>query len=117
MGAAVTTAKKMVECKYNKSAETTPLQESVEEIISESESIIWAVEHYEQIISARQRIQDKRLAGGLKFDKSGRVNDDLDGFFFRTLSELRKQQEWRYRREANLMAQEVPAIAEGKKPK
>jgi hypothetical protein len=117
MGAAVTTAKNMVECKYNKPADTTPLQDSVEEIISQSESIIWAVGHYEQIMSARQRIQDKRLANELKFDKSRRVNDDLDRFFFRTLSELRKQQEWCYRRDAIVMAQEVPAAIEAKKSK
>ena len=43
------------------------------------------------------------------------VSDDLDRFFFRTLSELRKQQEWRYRRDAIVMAQEVPPILEGKK--
>lgn len=35
--------------------------------------------------------------------------------FFRTLGELRKQQEWRYRRDAIVMAQEVSAIAEDKK--
>jgi hypothetical protein len=117
LGASVTTAKNMVDCQYNNPADTTPLQDSVEEIISKSESIIWAVGHYVQIMSARQKIQDKRLASELKFDKSRRVNDDLDRFFFRTLSELRKQQEWRYRRDAIVMAQEVPAIAEGEKPK
>jgi hypothetical protein len=45
------------------------------------------------------------------------VGDDLDRFFFRTLGELRKQQEWRYRRDAIEMAQEVTVISEDKKSK
>lgn len=117
LGATVTNAKGMIDCKYNNSTASTPLEDSVEEIISQSESIIWAVEHYEQILSAKQRIQDKRLASELKFDKSRRVNDDLDRFFFRTLSELRKQQEWRYRRDAIVMAKEVSLTLEYKKSK
>lgn len=117
LGASLTTAKSMVDCKYSNSSETTPLQDMTNEVISQSELIIWAVEQYDQIMLAKQRIRDKRLTSELRFDKSRRVNDDLDRFFFRTLSELRKQQEWRYRRDAIVMAQEVPSILEDKKSK
>ena len=53
----------------------------------------------------------------LEFEKGRRVGDDLDRFFFRTLGELRKQQEGRYRLDAIVMAQEVSAITEDKKSK
>jgi len=105
LGVSLTTAKSMVDCKYSNSSDTSPLQDMTNEVISQSESIIWAVEQYDQIMLAKQRIRDKRLTSELRFDKSRRVNDDLDRFFFRTLSELRKQQEWRYRRDAIVMAQ------------
>jgi hypothetical protein len=66
---------------------------------------------------AKQRVRDKRLVNELGFEKGRRVGDDLDRFFFRTLGELRKQQEWRYRRDAIEMAQEVTAISEERKSK
>jgi hypothetical protein len=115
LGVSLTTAKSMVDCKYSNSSDTNPLQDMTNEVISQSESIIWAVEQYDQIMLAKQRIGDKRLTSELRFDKSRRVNDDLDRFFFRTLGELRKQQEWRYRRDAIVMAQEVPPVLGDKK--
>jgi hypothetical protein len=117
LGASLTNAKSMVECKYSNSTESTPLQDVTNKVIAQCEAILWAVKNREQILIAKQKIQDKRLISELGFDKNRRVNDDLDRFFFRTLGELRKQQEWRYRRDAIVMAQEVPAIAEDKKAK
>jgi len=117
LGATVTTAKSMVDSKYSNSTETTPLQDITNKVIAQSEAVLWAVKNRDQILLAKQKVQDKRLASELGFDKSRRVGDDLDRFFFRTLSELRKQQEWRYRRDAIVVVQEVPATIEGKKSK
>jgi hypothetical protein len=117
LGATVTTPKSMVECKYSDSTTSTPLQDMTDELIAQSEAIIWAIKNYEQILLAKQRVRDKRLVNELGFEKGRRVGDDLDRFFFRTLGELRKQQEWRYRRDAIVMAQEVPVILENKKSK
>lgn len=115
LGATVTTAKSMVDCTYSNSSDTTPLQDVVNSIVAECEAILWAVTNRKQILLAKQKIQDKRLVAELGFEKGRRIGDDLDRFFFRALSELRKQQEWRYRRDAVLMAKEVPAISEDKK--
>ena len=117
LGATVSTAKSMVDCTYSDSTDTTPLQDVMNKVIAECEAILWAVKHRNQILLAKQKVQDKRLVSELGFEKGRRVGDDLDRFFFRTLGELRKQQEWRYRRDAIVMAQEVPAIAEDKKSK
>jgi len=117
LGATVSTPKSMVECKYSDSNATTPLQDMTDELIEQSEAIIWAIKNCEQILLAKQRMRDKRLVNELGFEKGRRVGDDLDRFFFRTLGELRKQQEWRYRRDAIEIAQEVTAISEEKKPK
>jgi hypothetical protein len=117
LGATVTNPKNMVDCKYSDSTTTTPLQDVTDKLIEQSESIVWAIKNYEQILIAKQRMRDKRLVNELGFEKGRRVGDDLDRFFFRTLGELRKQQEWRYRRDAIEMAQEVPVILENKKSK
>jgi hypothetical protein len=117
LGATVSNPKSMVECKYSDSTATTPMQDMTDELIVQSKAIIWAIKNYEQILLAKQRIRDKRLVNELGFEKGRRVGDDLDRFFFRTLGELRKQQEWRYRRDAIVMAQEVQVISKEKKSK
>jgi hypothetical protein len=117
LGATVTTPKSMVECKYSDLTTTTPLQDVTDELIAQSEAIVWAIKNYEQILLAKQRVRDKRLVNELGFEKGRRVGDDLDRFFFRTLGELRKQQEWRYRRDAIELVQEAPIISEDKKSK
>ncbi len=117
LGATVSTPKSMVECKYSDSTTTTPLQDMTDELIVQSDEIVWAIKNYEQILLAKQRIRDKRLVNELGFERGRRTGDDLDRFFFRTLGELRKQQEWRYRRDAIVMAEEVTAIPEDKKSK
>jgi len=117
LGATVTTAKSMVDCAYSDSTDTKPLEDVTNKVIVECEAIFWAVEHRDKILLAKQKIQDKRLVSELGFEKGRRVGDDLDRFFFRTLGELRKQQEWRCRRDAIVIAQEVPAISDEKKAK
>jgi hypothetical protein len=107
----------MVDCKYSDTNETTPLQNMTIKVIAESEAVLWVFKNREQILAAKQKLQDKHLVAELGFEKGRRVGDDLDRFFFRTLGELRKQQEWRYRRNAIEMAQEVQVIPEDKKSK
>ena len=111
LGATVSTAKSMVDCKYSDSTETTPLQDVTNNVIAECEAIAWSFKHYEQILLAKQKVRDKRLVSELGFEKGRRAGDDLDRFFFRTLGELRKQQEWRYRRDAIVMAEQTPPSA------
>lgn len=96
LGTNVTTAKSMVDCTYSDTTENTPLQSITNKLIVECEAILWAVKNQEKILVAKQKLQDKRLVAELGFEKGRCTSDDLDRFFFRTLGELRKQQEWRY---------------------
>ena len=86
LGATVTTPKSMVECKYSDSNTNSPLQDMANEVIAQSEAIVWVIKSYEQILLAKQRIRDKRLVNELGFEKGRRVGDDLDRFFFRALA-------------------------------
>lgn len=55
----------------------------------------WVIEHFDMLKPMVVDIQESRL---LKFIKSGsaqRVYDDLDRAFYKTLSELRRHQQWR----------------------
>ena len=45
-------------------------------------------------------VKDDRLIGLMQRDKTSRTRKDLSRSFFRTLSELRKHQHWRYQRDA-----------------
>ncbi len=40
-------------------------------------------------------IQEKRLLKFIQFNSAQRVHDDLDRSFYKTLSELRRHQQWR----------------------
>ena len=117
LGATVSTAKSMVDCKYSDLTETTPLQDVTNKVIAECEAIVWSFEHYEQILLAKQKVRDKRLVSELGFEKGRRAGDDLDRFFFRTLGELRKQQEWRYRRDAIVMSEQAHPVLEDQEAK
>ena len=62
--------------------------------------IIWAFENLEKIQAAIQENRDENLITLMKYDKTSRAREDLSRSFFRTLSELRKHQHWRYQRDA-----------------
>jgi len=64
------------------------------------EDIVWAFEHLEKIQTALQKTRDERLITLMQHDKTSRAREDLSRSFFRTLSELRKHQHWRYQRDA-----------------
>jgi len=76
----VSTAKSMVDCTYSNSTDTTPLQDETNKVITESEAIVWATKHHDQILLAKQKVRDKQLASELGFEKGRRVGDDLDRF-------------------------------------
>lgn len=59
---------------------------------SEIQDILWVPDHLEEIQAAISKIRDQRI---LNLMHSKRTFDDLARDFYRTLSELRKQQEWR----------------------
>jgi len=62
--------------------------------------MIWAFENLDKIQAAIQENRDENLITLMKYDKTSRAREDLSRSFFRTLSELRKHQHWRYQRDA-----------------
>lgn len=68
--------------------------------VDQCEDIIWAFENLETIQAVIQQNKDDNLIALMQFDKTGRAREDLGRAFFRTLSELRKHQHWRYQRDA-----------------
>ena len=73
--------------------------------------IIWAFENLDKIQTAIQEHRDENLITLMKYDKTSRAREDLSRSFFRTLSELRKHQHWRYQRDAIDIS--PPAVEEG----
>ena len=62
--------------------------------------MIWAFENLDKIQVAIQENRDENLITLMKYDRTSRAREDLSRSFFRTLSELRKHQHWRYQRDA-----------------
>lgn len=96
---------------------TPDLDEALEQIISSFETIVWLWENRERITTALQVAQDSRLLVYLKGGNqvTQRTFDDISRTFYRTLSELRRQQDWRIRRTAinvEVVTQRPPAPAE-----
>jgi hypothetical protein len=63
-----------------------------------AEDINWAYGNADKIRAAVASVKAQRLLGVMELEKPRRVNDDLSRIFFRTLSELRKHQQWRQAR-------------------
>jgi len=63
--------------------------------IEDLNQIIWFCDHRAQIEQELQGVKDKRLMELMQNEKPNRAFDDLRRNFYRTLSELRKHQEWK----------------------
>jgi hypothetical protein len=72
----------------------------IQKQVEEYDDLIWAFEHLEKIQSKIVEVKDERLIDLMQRDKTSRAREDLSRSFFRTLSELRKHQHWRYQRDA-----------------
>ena len=68
---------------------------AISQAVSTAKDIIWAHDHADKIRATTQIIKAQRLLNVMELEKPRRVNDDLSRIFFRTLSELRKHQQWR----------------------
>jgi hypothetical protein len=55
----------------------------------------WVLDHYDALKSIVVQIQEHRLLKFIQFKSAQRVYDDLDRSFYKTLSELRRHQQWR----------------------
>lgn len=64
-------------------------------VIEDLNEIIWFCDHRPQIEQELQAVKDRRLMELMQNEKPSRAFDDLRRNFYRTLSELRKHQEWR----------------------
>ncbi len=53
------------------------------------------VDHFDALKSIVVQIQERRLLKFIQFKSAQRVYDDLDRSFYKTLSELRRHQQWR----------------------
>jgi hypothetical protein len=67
------------------------------EVIEDLQQTIWFCDHRAQIEQEMQALKDKRLMELMQNERPNRAFDDLRRNFYRTLSELRKHQEWRRR--------------------
>jgi hypothetical protein len=63
-----------------------------------AENVLWVDKNAAKIKAAVITIKEKRLMKLMELEMPRRINDDLSRIFFRTLSELRKHQQWRQAR-------------------
>ena len=72
----------------------------IQKQVEEYADLIWTYEHLDGIKLKIVEVKDDRLIDLMQRDKTSRAREDLSRSFFRTLSELRKHQHWRYQRDA-----------------
>jgi hypothetical protein len=97
MGMKTVNPKAIAEVNYKddaKADKAKPVDDAISLIRKEAEKILWAAEHQGEILEAHARIRDRRLIGRIGIEKYDRANDYLAKSFYKTLSELRKHQEW-----------------------
>lgn len=82
--------------------------------MAQSQTVIWLWENREPLARAMQQARDLKLLEYMKQNNNGtqRALDDIGRTFYRTLSELRRQQDWRLRRTAiTVESVSLPAAA------
>lgn len=79
---------------------TPALDEVLMEALGSYEVVFWLWEHRERVAAAVLQAKDSRLMEYFKGNSNipQRVFDDISRTFYRALSELRRQQDWRMRR-------------------
>ncbi len=75
--------------------EQTPFQLLCDFHINTLKAKIWVFENKDSVEQSISKVKEFRLNRLLHFEGSRRATDDLNRAFFKTLSELRRQQEWR----------------------
>lgn len=66
-------------------------------IRSEMEAILWVHDYQEELKAIEPKVRELRILKFMQLDTNRRAYDDLARAFYRTLNELRKQQEWRFK--------------------
>lgn len=69
----------------------------------------WVVHHREAVEQALRQLQERRVLISMQQSNVGRIHDDLDRAFQRTLGELRRQQNWRRDRATLTIAPSYPS--------
>ena len=83
----------------------------LDEVIRECDAVNWLWDHNEALRLAVQRARDSRILVYLKSDNTQRAYDEIGRAFYRTLAELRRQQDWRVRRSAIAVDDVTPKMA------
>jgi hypothetical protein len=68
---------------------------ALKEIKEKAEAVAWIAEHLDRIRQAVSSHKERRLLELMQSQGVMRARDELSRSFYRTLSELRKQQQWR----------------------
>lgn len=71
---------------------------AIANVLSTAENVLWANGNAVKIKEAATTIKEKRLMKLMELEMPRRIKDDLSRIFFRTLTELRKHQQWRQAR-------------------
>ncbi len=73
---------------------------ALKQVIPTLENLIWIHSELPAIQAEVQQYRDTKLISLMQNINLSRAHDDLSRFFFRTLAELRKHQQWRYQKTA-----------------
>lgn len=96
MGLTEATPERLKSAYYDSNSTGKPLLDRVlDKLHSEIQEILWVPDHLEEIQAAVPMIRDQRILNLMQVNASKRTFDDLARDFYRTLSQLRRQQEWR----------------------
>lgn len=72
--------------------------DAIQELLDDAKTLMWLDEKREAIEAAIRWVRDARLLQYMKINNTQRAYDDIGRAFYRTLAELRRQQDWRMRR-------------------
>jgi hypothetical protein len=85
--------------------------DAILELLDDAKTLIWLGQNRDAIEAAIRRARDTRLLQYMKNNTTQRAYDDIGRAFYRTLAELRRQQDWRMRRSAVEVEEVTPKLA------
>jgi hypothetical protein len=85
----------LLQITYANTDDQTLLDACTNKILERKADIAWYQENREEIREAELQIKERRVMEKMQKTDFSRAHDELDRSFYRTLTELRKQQQWR----------------------
>jgi hypothetical protein len=97
--------------RLNEDSKRKEWNDAIGDLLTYAEILEWAGSHRQEIMAAVRAANEERLLTAVAGEGVRRAHDDLSRSLYRAFAELRKHQDWRYRRAIDITPYKIEEIS------